>query len=487
MTAQATAMAEPATAARRRALPLWTGAVIYAALLLAGNRLLNDPDTFWQIRIGQWIIDNRALPHADAFSFTVHGQPWISTQWLAQVLYATAFNLAGWPGPVVLAASAIALAFALLAGFLIRRLDDVPAIALLSAAFAIAAGHLLARPHALALPVMVVWMGVLLSAAERRTSPSLPWIALIVLWTNLHGSFLFGLVVIAPVALDALVNAAPAARKTLAVRWAAFALAALAASMVTPYGWHSLLAARNILSLGAALPLIGEWAPADFSTFGALEAGVMALLGFALMTRAKCPPVRIVLFLGLLHMALSHARNADVFALLAPMVLAAPLAQYVTGQGASRLVLRSSVPMIAVAVALMGAATAAAVSFAPYAPAATTAPAAAVAALRQHRAARVFNDYDFGGYLIWQGMPTFIDGRTELFGETLMVRHDRATSLKQVDALIDLLDRYQIDATLLRPSTPAVYLLDRLDGWRRVYADGVAVVHVRSPGAPAKK
>jgi hypothetical protein len=487
MTAQLTAMAETAAATRRRALPLWTGAVVYAALLAAGSRLLNDPDTFWQIRIGQWIIDNRALPHADAFSFTLHGQPWISTQWLAQVLYAVVFDLAGWPGPVVLAASAIALAFALLAGFLIRRLDDVPAIALLGAAFAIAAGHLVARPHALALPVMVAWMGVLLAAAERRTAPALPWVALMSLWVNLHGSFLFGLVVIAPVALDALVNAAPQARKALAARWAAFAVAALAASLVTPYGWQSLLAARNILNLGAALSLIGEWAPADFGKFGALEAGLLAVLGFALFTGARLPPVRIALFLGLLHMALSHVRNADVFALLAPMVLAAPLAVYVNRRDPQRMVLRAGAAVIAAVAALMVVATAVAVSLAPYAPAAATAPAAAVAALRQHHAARVFNDYDFGGYLIWQGVPTFIDGRTELFGETLMVRHDRATSLKDVDALIDLLRRYDIDATLLRPSTPAVHLLDRLDGWRRVYADAFAVVHVRVSGAPAKK
>ena len=69
----------------RGLLPLWVGIGIYALFLLAGNRLLIDPDTMWQITVGQWILDHHAVPHTDVYSFTMRGQPWISTQWLAQV------------------------------------------------------------------------------------------------------------------------------------------------------------------------------------------------------------------------------------------------------------------------------------------------------------------------------------------------------------------------------------------------------------------
>jgi hypothetical protein len=41
----------------RGLLPLWVGVGIYALFLLAGNRLLIDPDTMWQITVGQWISD----------------------------------------------------------------------------------------------------------------------------------------------------------------------------------------------------------------------------------------------------------------------------------------------------------------------------------------------------------------------------------------------------------------------------------------------
>src|ERR1700719_3917235 len=109
---------------RRGLLPLWIGVFVYALLLLAGDRLLIDPDTQWQITVGQWILDHRAVPETDVYSFTMRGQPWISTQWLAQVTYAKGYAIAGWSGPVVVAASAIAATFALLAKFLSRRLSE---------------------------------------------------------------------------------------------------------------------------------------------------------------------------------------------------------------------------------------------------------------------------------------------------------------------------------------------------------------------------
>ena len=78
------------------------------------NWLLPDIFGVRQITVGQWISDHGAVPTEDVYSFTMRGQPWISTQWLAQVLYAKAFAVAGWTGPVVLAASAIAATFMLL-------------------------------------------------------------------------------------------------------------------------------------------------------------------------------------------------------------------------------------------------------------------------------------------------------------------------------------------------------------------------------------
>jgi hypothetical protein len=464
-------------------LPLWVGLLVYALLLVAGNTLLNDPDTLWQVALGQWILDHHAVPHQDVYSFTMRGEPWISTQWLAQVLYAKAYAWAGWAGPVVLAAAAIAATYALLARYLAARLSGSVTLIFVCAALALTVPHLLARPHVLAMPFMVLWIGGMIAASDRREAPSFWLLPNIVLWTNLHGGFVFGLMMVAPIALDAVASADRDARKMLALRWAAFGVAALLASFCNPYGFDALLASRKILNLGRALQLIMEWRAADFSHVGAFEIYLLLGIALALYRGVTLPATRILILLGLLHMALSQGRAAEILALIAPMVLAVPLARQIGAvvpaddQPAPRGVLIGAV------VAALVAGTAAYASVHRFEPNLRGAPVAAVTELKKLNVARVLNDYDFGGYLIYRGVDTFIDGRTELFGEKFFVDHNNASGLMEPDNLFRLLDQYRIEATFLRTQSAATKLLDHLDGWEKVYSDDLATIHVRKAGA----
>jgi len=112
-----------------------------------------------------------------------------------------------------------------------------------------------------------------------------------------------------------------------------------------------------------------------------------------------------------------------------------------------------------------------------------SAPVAAVAELKKYNFTRVFNDYDFGGYLIASGVAPFIDGRTELYGEKFFVDHNAASGLMEPDNLFRLLDQYKIEATLMRTQSAATKLLDHMDGWQKIYSDDIATIHVRKPGA----
>jgi hypothetical protein len=473
----------PDTNAMRGSLPLWVGVAVYVLLIAAGNRLLNDPDTMWHVTVGQWILDHRAVPETDVYSFTMRGQPWNSMNWLAQVLYAKAFSLFGWSGPVVLAAAASAATFALLTKLLSRHLNETTTTVFVVAALALTAPHLLARPHVLALPVMVAWIGGLIDAADRREAPSLWLLPLIALWANLHGGFIFGLMMVAPVALDAVVGADASARKSLALRWAVFGFAALLASCCTPYGWNTIVEPVKILALGSSLPLVLEFRPVDFGHLGTFEICLLLGIGFALLRGIRLPPTRILLLLGLLHMALFQTRSAEMLALLAPLVVAVPLAKQIGGMEVSLPLLKPVRGVMAAGLAVMlvvgTLALAATQSFAPNR---ANSPVLAVTELKKLNVERVFNDYDFGGYLIASGVAPFIDGRTDVYGKEFFVDHHKASELIEPDSLFRLLDEYQIQATLLRTQRSATKLLDHMDGWQKVYSDDIATVHVRKPG-----
>jgi hypothetical protein len=475
----------PVTHAARGSLPLWFGIGVYMLLIVCGDRLLNDPDTMWHIAAGRWILDHHAVPATDAFSFTMRGQPWNSMYWVSQVLFAKTYSLFGWSGPVALAAAASAATFALLVRLLRRHLSETATMVFVAAALALTAPHLLARPHVLALPVMVAWIAGLIDAADRREAPSFWLLLLIALWANLHGGFIFGLMMVAPVALDAVVGADARARRALALRWAVFGIAALLATCCTPYGWNTILEPMKILGLGSSLPLVVEFQPIDFGHLGTFEICLLLCIGFALWRGIRLPATRILLLLGLLHMALFQSRSVEMLALLAPLVLAVPLAKQLGGTQTSlpsRLLPVRGVTVVLLALVL-AAATFAVASMHRFAPNAKTAPVQAVNELRKLNLERVFNDYDFGGYLIASGVAPFIDGRTDLYGEKFFVDHNRASSLLEPENLFRLLDEYKIEATFMRTQSAATKLLDHMDGWQKVYSDDIATIHVRKPGA----
>jgi len=456
-------------------------AACYLMLLALGGRLLNDPDTYWQIAVGDWIMTHRQFPHADVFSSSMAGAPWISTQWLAQVLFAKTFALAGWAGIVVLSAASIAAAFGLLIQFLRRTLATGPALALALGAFVLASPHLLARPHALALPVMVAWVAGLVRAADEQRTPSYALLPLMTLWANLHGSFTLGIAFIAPLALEVVWHAGTAERTRVMSRWGLFALMTVIAACITPYGPESILATDRILGLGRALSLIGEWQPQDFSRPAGFELCLLAGIGYALYRGLTLPPFRILILLGLLHMALGHGRNGDVLGLLAPLVIAAPLAPQIGSRenGAGRMN-NSAWPATLVLLLMLGAGSYAAARTMDYEPNPQMTPTRAVAAVKASGKTRILNSYDFGGYLIASEIAPYIDGRTELYGESFVVRHHRALMLQDVGGFLKLLHDANIDVTVLETGTPAIGLLDRLPGWKRIYADDVAIVHVRT-------
>jgi hypothetical protein len=481
----------PIARRQRNLAPLCVAAATYLLLLVNGDSLLHDPDTLWQIKVGQWILDHRAVPWTDFYSLTRQGEVWLSTSWLSQVLFATTYSHWGWAGPVVLTAVAIALAMGLLLALLQRHLDLPYALVFCLLAMTLAAPHLLARPHVLALPVMVAWAGTLMTAADRGRAPSFLLLPLMVLWANLHGGFVLGLALIGAIGLEALWRAAPARRLALALWWTAFGLAALVASCCTPYGVDTVLGAARILSLGKSFAVIAEWRPADFSSFSPFAGALLGLLGLALSRGLSLSPPRVLLILGATWMALAHVRSIETFGVLVPLVLAQPLGGRVRptmSDTPHTLRIAPGAPAALVAVAIAMATVSATAAFAAHHVfefSTTQAPVAAVDVLSERKAARVFNSYGFGGYLIVRDIKPFVDGRSELYGEKFLMDYFAAEDGRDVSGLLHMLDDNRIDATLLTADSPAAQILDHIKGWKRLYADKIAVIHVRDTDGAA--
>src|SRR5881397_391557 len=114
-----------------------------------GNRLLStDGDLPRHLRLGEWMIENRAMLTTDNFSFTRGGQPFVAFEWGSEVIYAAVHRLGGLAGVAVLAGMLLALTYALLVRFLLsHKVEPLLAYLTVMASALLGASHWVARPH----------------------------------------------------------------------------------------------------------------------------------------------------------------------------------------------------------------------------------------------------------------------------------------------------------------------------------------------------
>lgn len=468
------------TATRPRApLPLLAAMAGFAISVLFATQLLNDGDTYWHIAAGRWILDHAAVPHVDPFSFSFAGRPWVAHEWLSELLMALAYRAGGWNGLIFLFAAALALTLGLFAWHLDRWVERLPAVLMLVLGGACIAPTLLARPHILALPVMEVWAAGLLLARSRGQAP--PWLLLplMALWANLHGGFIVGLALAAWFALEALADAGTQWRPVLR-GWGLFVAAAVLVSLANPQGPRGLLFPIQLMRM-QHLSSINEWQPANFAGFEPIEGGLVALLYVALTRGIRLPPMRVLLLIGLLHLALQHSRHQMIAGIVGALAIAEPFGRSLATSAAARWRARPLWSGVALALVL------ALVAFRAAVPVTRTDSANSPIAALDHvppalAAAPVFNDYSFGGYLVFRGVRPFVDGRADLYGDDFLTAYG-AVNGSNPAAFETLARQYGFRWTILPTNSPNVAMLDALAGWHRLYADATAVVHVRDADA----
>lgn len=466
---------------RVRGLPFDRGSVVLllfalavAAYLAFAPALFNDGDTSWHLGAGKLILDTMSVPDTDPFSFTFAGRPWIAHEWLAEVMMAAAFAAASWGGLAVLTAGAVASLLMLLGAELRRWLPVSRVIIALTLVTATLAPFILARPHVLAWPILAGWTILLLRAREQHRAPS-PFAALpMLLWANLHGSFVLGLFLAGCFAFEALLREQN--RYRTFIDWAGFGLTALLLSLLTPHGLHGLLYPLQVSSM-KALPLIMEWRRTDVFRDWPFVAIVIGTAALVLIRRPQLSPVRLILLAAVLYLAFSHVRHQPLVAILGALLLAEPLSrsQHTTLPRATAD--RKAWPLALGIGLLLIAAVRIPVAL-PRQDSASN-PIAAIRSLPADLLGRpVFNSYGFGGPLILHGVRPYIDGRGDMYGDAFMLEHQRII-LGDTVAFGRAADKWGIGWTLLAPDDPLVAALDRSAQWERRYADQWAVVHAR--------
>jgi hypothetical protein len=235
---------------------LWLFLAVALPVFAAVLAPMSSVDLTYQLRAGAEIIDSRAIPTVDTWTFTAAGLPWIDQQWLAQVVLSAVYRAAGWTGLVLLRALLTAVVFGVTLAIARRRGMDVRIAALLTLlAFVVAAPAMALRPQLFG---MVLFTFTLYLIVQRRERPTgLLLVPLVVaLWANFHGSFILAPVMIGLAWIEDLYDRHPAANRTLIV-----GIATVIAACLTPFGPSVWTYAIRLSSNTGVTGRTTEWQP----------------------------------------------------------------------------------------------------------------------------------------------------------------------------------------------------------------------------------
>jgi hypothetical protein len=475
--------------------------LIFIVLLLkSGSLLLADGDTGYHIRTGEFIIQNWTIPTHDIFSYLQPAPKWVAHEWLAEVFMAMIYRAAGLSGIVIFFAAFLALTHVFLYHSLRESCNDVLLVIIITAmAVATSSTHWLARPHIFSLALSLAWYHALNSYQfdHRNTLKYLPWVML--LWVNLHGGFIIGLILLVIYALGNLLGSmvgCPSTkdqRRGKANQLAAFAALCTVVACVNPHGYQMLLFPFKVTSDQLLMDRVAEFLSPNFHQPLPFKYMLLTLIAVACFSRVRLDFIEVGLIVLLTYMSLYSVRYVSLFAIIvtrpllrltADLVSQMPrsLLQFYRYRARNLAALEPSMShyfwpsiSLSLAIALVSA------GLIHFEFSTKRFPVAAVEFLkRQSISGNIFNHDEFGDYMIFAAWPqyrVFIDGRSDMYGA------DRVTDyLKIADGQPDwenILEKYNISLVFFDPRSPIAAILRGRPDWSVIYSDDVAAIFVR--------
>jgi hypothetical protein len=467
----------------------WAQAVVLVAMyslpivLCLRLAAVDDPDVWWHLRSGEWIMQHGAVPQTEPFSSFGAGKPWVAYSWFFEVLIVQLFHRLGLIG-IMAYTIGMVTAVTIALHHLIRRLqvDFTLGVFLTSAASFGILRLYTPRPWLFTILLFVLELDVLMQARKMGRTKELLWLpVLFALWANVHIQFVYGLAVLAiALAETVLARRWNGIQTRLHVGWAGgIFIACVLATLANPYGWRIYGVVCDLAEQFGVLNDISEFKPLPFRRPDDWCVLLLALAAVVVLARAR----RFALFeVALLafgfYVSFRAQRDVWVVVIAASAILAGGL---MGDEKNSFQLTASAVPFVAIATGLV----ALLVCFVLHvddahlrAKLAGELPVRAVEVVKKNGwSGPLYNDFSWGGYLIWAlRMPVSVDGRTNVYGDELIER-SVATWNGQPDWASD--SNLQKAKLVIGPVKAPLTQLLRMDPrFGLVYEDKLAAVFV---------
>lgn len=474
--------------------------ILFLTLFAAAVRVPRDPDMWWHLRTGEYVIENGIPTEDPGFAFTTTSeQPWFMHEWLSEVLMYGIYQVGDLWALSIFFAAVVTATYMLMYYCSAGRPYLAAFVTLLG--FSTSMAHVNARPQMFNILFAAAIVFLLERTQDGRLSRRWWWSIpiMMLVWANLHSGFLLGIAVMGVYLVGGgMQQIYPGAgRRDFSWSDLRFLLliivVSVGAALINPNGFHLLTYPFATLSDSAMQEYLSEWQSPDFHIWFFWIFGMMFIGGFVAMALSKRTPTwtELLMYVGTGAAGLQSVRHIPIFGVVVIPIICRHLISasegtrfypWLSGNRAEEKVTPFAYRfnLFLAAILAIGALVYAAVSIRNideqleqyY-------PVAAVRYLRLsgREQAPIYNEYAWGGYLIYEEIPTFIDGRADLFG-TEFIEYYQDTYAVEENWQAALND-YQIEYVLIPPEINLAVLLTTSPEWQRIYEDEVAHIYAR--------
>ncbi len=472
--------------------------LVLLGIILFVLRPLEDPDFWWHIKTGELILQNQQIPHFDTYSFTASGSPWIAHEWLSELVLFLLYN-AGGIILTTLVFSALILAAFWLSFF---RIEDKRN--LYAAGGALLLGAILSTPVLWPRPQIfsILYMSTFLVLLDRylktdKIGNLIPLPVIMLFWVNQHGAFIIGLgvlgIFIVGRLVDGLIRILQQKRgfkgfidKPLST----LVLALIACTLVTlvnPNGIRILVYPFQTVNDASLQQFNQEWASPDFHerTWIPLAVMYLSLIAFGLKSKRSISTTNVILVLVFGFMALSALKHVALFALVAIPVLADQISSvipFTENQPQKDRFVKPFSIVVLLGVVILFVNTLVHLAQKQEITNRDRFPVDAVNYMTENQInGRIFNSYNWGGYMIWNLYPqykVYVDGRCDMYGAEFVTHYVDIYFAKP--GWEESLDKEKIDYVLVEQGTYIAAALQQTNGWQLLYEDEVSVLYTRN-------
>lgn len=477
-------------------------------------RISMDTDTWWHLRAGEWMFQHKAILQQDLFSYTRYGQEWNYPGWLIQIPMYLIFKIFGPGGLNIWTALMVAAAFSF-TWCTLRGAYFLKAFLLVLAAAA-SGVFWSARPHLVTFVLASATLYILEKSSSNSEAPNrklLYWLPVImVLWVNSHGGFVVGLIlwgiywISEHVSWISEKSTSVRIKRILAEPKVIFkdpdyglsivGLLMVIAVSINPAGIEMFKYPFQTLGIEALKDYIQEWQSPDFHSLSVQPFLWLLFLGFGAVgiSRRRITLADFSLFTIFGYMGFMAGRNIALFSLAAPLVISRHLDPVLssisilkyekveipaTAQSGHKAINLLLLGFICLAVILKAALVfPTSVNFTEFQ---KFLPVQAAEVLNQQDSnGRLFNSYNWGGYLLWvvPDLPVFIDGRTDLYNDEIIQQWLTVVQVK--NEWEGVLDSYNVTLVINETESALSKSLMNSGRWSKIYQDPVAVVFLRN-------